>query len=150
YRFPTCKIRLFGSKKKTYDYFSSSIKARASYWGLVNGSYERSQTRADLKTLGGMQVEVIGSPTGVDKDKLIQSLVDRFILKEIGEWIKPDPTPVSAPNSGGFFGGLDYSMKQVDLSEKEKWDIVMDFSDITEEVHNVSYNFEAALSTLDP
>mgnify|MGYP001224356816 FL=1 len=149
YKYPTCSIWVHGNKRKTYDYFSVNVKARASYWGLVNGAADYSSTRADLRSTGAIQVDVLGSPTGVDKDKLIQALTDRFILQEVGQWIVPDPTPVSAPEPGGFFGGVSVAMKSVNLSASEEWDIRMNFADIMEDIHKLSFNFESAFTTLD-
>ena len=79
---PTCRIRMSGSKKKTYDYFSDDFKARASYWGLVSASVERSRVRADLKNRGAFTLEVIGTPpAGIDIAKLTDAMTDKFLVK---------------------------------------------------------------------
>lgn len=150
-KLPSCQIRMWGSKKKTYDYFSDSLKARASYWGLVNASFERSRVRADLKNVGGFQLEVIGTPPpGIDIAKLTDALTDKFLLQEAGPWIKPDPTPADASSPGGFFGGVSYSMKTVNISAEETFSGEIVVSDLIMEPHDISFNFESAFASLDP
>jgi hypothetical protein len=144
---PKCAIKAKGNKLKTYNYFSENIKARASYWGLVSGSAERSVTRAALKEVDGLDVEVIGAPPqGVDLAKLLDSIFDQFVKLEVGKWINPDPTPVNASSPGGYFGGVSYSMKRVDLSAEARFDQTLNFSSIKEEIFQVSFNFEQQLA----
>lgn len=148
---PSCRIRMSGSKKKTYDYFSDSLKARASYWGLVSGSFERSRVRAELKNTGGFNLEVIGTPpAGIDIAKLTDAMTDKFLMKEAGEWIKPDPTPAEASSPGGFFGGVSYSMKSVNISAEESFSGEINVADLIMEPHDISFDFETAMSQLDP
>lgn len=149
--FPKCTIRMSGSKSKTYSYFSDSFKARASYWGLVSASVERSRVRADLRNMGAFTLDIIGTPpAGIDPAKLQDALTDRFLLKEAGEWIKPDPTPVDASKPGGYFGGVSYSMKTVNISATETFQGEINVSDIILESHDMSFNFESAFASLDP
>jgi hypothetical protein len=144
---PTCMVKSKGSKLKTYNYFSENIKARASYYGLVSGSAERSVTRAALKETEGLDVEVVGTPPpGVDLSKLLDSIFDQFVKLEVGKWINPDPTPVSASSPGGYFGGVSYAMKKVDLSADAKFNETLSFSSIKQELFQVSFNFEQQLS----
>lgn len=151
YVLPTCKISVSGYKKKTYDYFSENVRARASYWGLVGGSYDRSKTRVDLRNSGGLTIDIVGSPPdGFDISKLQDALFDRFLTKEAGAWIQPDATPVRASSPRGFFGGASYAMKRVNISDTDRWSGEFTFADITSEVHNLSFNFESAFSSLDP
>lgn len=150
YVLPTCRIRVSGYKKKTYDYFSENVRARASYWGLVGGSYDRSTTRVEVKNSGGLNVDIVGTPpAGFDLTKLMDALFDRFLMKEAGAWIEPDATPVQAPAPRGFFGGASYSMKRVNISDTDQWSGTFDFAEIGEEVHKLSFNFESAFSSLD-
>jgi hypothetical protein len=147
---PTCMVKAKGSKLKTYNYFSENIKARASYYGLVSGSAERSVTRAALKEAEGLDVEIVGTPPqGVDLAKLLDSIFDQFVKLEVGNWINPDPTPVKASSLGGYFGGVSYAMKKVDLSAEAKFDQVLSFSSIKQEVFQVSFNFEQQLADFD-
>lgn len=151
YVLPTCRISVSGYKKKTYDYFSQNIRARASYWGLVGGSYDRSQTRVDLRNTGGLVVDIVGTPpAGFDVGKLQDALFDRFLIKEAGAWIQPDATPVQAPSPRGFYGGASYSMKTVNISDTDQFTGEFNFADIGEDVHKLSFNFESAFSSLDP
>lgn len=72
---PQCDIQACGSRKKTYDYFSVNVRARASYFGLVNGSAEYQSTRADLRQMQALDVRVIGAPPlGVDLKKLLDAV----------------------------------------------------------------------------
>lgn len=144
---PTCAIQAKGNKLKTYNYFSENIQARASYYGLWSGSAERSTTRAALKQSEGLDVEIVGTPPpGVDLTKLLDSIFDQFVKIEVGQWINPDPTPVKASSSGGYFGGVSYSMKRVDLSAEARFDRTLTFSSVKQEVFQVSFNFEQQLS----
>lgn len=148
---PTCQIKMSGSKKKTYDYFSDDFKARASYWGLVSASVERSRVRADLRNSGAFTLDVIGTPPpGIDIAKLTDAMTDKFLLKEAGEWIKPDPTPAQASSPGGFFGGVSYSMKTVNISASETFSGTINVADLIMEPHDISFDFESAISQLDP
>jgi Papain family cysteine protease len=151
YLIPQCDIQARGLKKKTYDYFSVNVKARASYFGLVNGSFDYQSTRADLRQIGGLDVSVVGNPPQVvDLQKLLDSVFDRFVKMEVGQWIQPDPKPVEAPAPGGFFGGVSVAMKSVSLSDEARFDEHMSFSGIEEEIHQVSFNFEQQLGAFDP
>jgi len=151
YLIPRCDIQAVGSKKKTYDYFSVNVKARASYFGLVNGSFDYSSVRADLRQMEGLDVQVVGTPPpGVDLQKLQDSIYDRFVKMTVGEWIVPDPKPVEASAPGGFFGGVSVAMKSMSFSDEATFNEHMSFSDISEELHQVSFNFEQALAQFDP
>jgi hypothetical protein len=148
---PSCQITMSGSKQKTYDYFSTSLKARASYWGLVDASFDRSTVRADLRTNGGFRLEIVGTPPpSINAQKLQDALTDRFLLKEAGDWIKPDPTPVDAAKPGGFFGGVSYAMKEVHFSAEDSFMGTISVSDIVKDPHQISFNFESAFGSLDP
>jgi hypothetical protein len=151
YILPTCRIRISGSKKKTYNYFSENVQARGSYWGLWGGSYDRSRTRVDLKNEGGLQIEVVGEPPeGFELQTLMDALFDRFLTKEAGNWINPDATPIRAPAPGGFFGGVSYAMKEIEFSDEDVFEGEINFAGIATETHQLSFNFESAFSTLDP
>jgi len=155
---PSCIARVSGSKKKTYDYFSKSTKARASYMGAVGGSYDRSKTRADLKTSGGLTVEIIGTCENAGIDKLTASLFDRFVTKELTPWMK-DPAPVDAKDPStplslvtgllkGFSGGVSHSMKEMHYSESDVFSADISIAELRDELHVVSFNFEHAIGQL--
>jgi hypothetical protein len=151
YMLPQCSIRALGSKQKTYDYFSINAKARASYFGLVNGSAEYSQTRAELKQTGGLDVDVVGTPPqGVDLGKLLDGIYASFVKICCQDWIVPDSTPVTAPEPGGFFGGASVNLKQMHFDDQAQFTETVNFEGIRQEVHQVSFNFEQQLSSLDP
>lgn len=144
---PTCAVKAKGNKLKTYNYFSEHVQARASYWGLWSGSAERSTTRASMKQSEGLDVEIIGTPPpGIDLAKLLDSIFDQFVKLEVGQWINPDPTPVKSSSPGGYFGGVSYSMKRVDLSAEASFGQTLTFSSIKQEIFQVSFNFEQQLS----
>ncbi|SDS83659.1 Papain family cysteine protease [Friedmanniella luteola] len=151
YLIPQCTIQATGSKKKTYDYFSWNAKARASYFGLVNGSFDYQSVRADLRQAQALDVRVVGTPpAGVDQAKLLDSIFDMFVKMEVGQWIQPDPKPVETAEPGGFFGGVSVSMKDVSLSDSAQFDQTLSFSSINENLHQVSFNFEQQVGALDP
>ncbi|TKV80112.1 hypothetical protein FDV58_17845 [Bradyrhizobium elkanii] len=151
YLVPQCDVQAHGYKKKAYDYFSWNVKARASYFGLVNGSFDYQSVRADLRQQQALDVSIVGSPpSGVDLQKLLDSAMDMFIKLEVGQWINPDPTPVSAPEPGGFFGGVSVSMKSVSLSDSAQFDEHMSFAGISQGLHQVSFNFEQQLGAFNP
>jgi hypothetical protein len=151
YLIPQCHIQAHGFKKRCYDYFSVNAKARASYFGLVNGSADVSHTRADLRQMQAFDASVVGTPPqGVDLQKLLDAAFDMFIKMEVGQWIQPDPKPVEAPAPGGFFGGVSVAMKHVSLSDSARFDSQLSFSGINENIHQVSFNFEQQLGAFNP
>ncbi|MGX1757210.1 C1 family peptidase [Streptomyces lydicus] len=151
YLIPQCRIQAHGYKKKCYDYFSWNAKARASYFGLVNGAFEYQSVRADLRQQQAFDVSVIGQPpAGVELSKLLDSVFDQFVKLEVGQWIQADPKPVEASAPGGFFGGVSVAMKSVSLSDTAQFDQTMQFAGISEGLHQVSFNFEQQLGTFDP
>ncbi|MQY10899.1 hypothetical protein SRB5_10120 [Streptomyces sp. RB5] len=151
YLIPQCQIKASGYKKKAYDYFSWNAKARASYFGLVNGSFDYQSVRADLRQQHALDVSVIGQPpTGVDLAKLLDAIFDQYVKLEVGQWIQPDPKPVEASAPGGFFGGVSVAMKSVSLSDTAQFDQTLTFTGIGENIHQVSFNFEQQLGAFDP
>ncbi|MEO3851592.1 C1 family peptidase [Streptomyces sp. B8F3] len=151
YLIPQCQIKATGFKKKAYDYFSWNAKARASYFGLVNGSFDYQRVRADLRQQHALDVSVIGQPpTGVDLTKLLDAIFDQYVKLEVGQWIQPDPKPVEASAPGGFFGGVSVAMKSVSLSDTAQFDQTLTFTGIGENIHQVSFNFEQQLGAFDP
>ncbi|MEX5301234.1 hypothetical protein [Kocuria sabuli] len=151
YMVPQCSIQATGFKKVVYDYFSSDAKARASYFGLVNGSFDRQTVRADLRRSQGLNVHVVGEPPeGVDVNKLLDAIFDIYLKMEVGNWIEPDPKPVEASKPGGFFGGVSYAMKSVNLSETAQFNQRLTFTGIEENVHQISFNFEQQLGDFSP
>lgn len=150
YLIPQCTIQATGSKKKTYDYFSWNAKARASYFGLVNGSFDYQSVRADLRQAQALDVRVVGTPpAGVDQAKLLDSIFDMYVKMVVGEWIQPDPKPVETKDPGGFFGGVSVSMKDVHFSDSAQFDQTLSFSGINENLHQVSFNFEQQVGAFD-
>jgi len=150
YLIPECRVQAHGYKKKTYDYFSADVKARYSYFGLVNGSFDYKSVQADLKQADGLTVSIIGQPpAGIDPQKLIDSIFDQFVKLEVGKWIEPDPTPVDAPNPGGWYGGVSVKMKSITLSDNAQFDQILNFAGIKEEIFNISFNFENQIAELD-
>lgn len=147
---PKCTVQAHGLKQKTYDYFSINAKARASYFGLVNGSAEYSKTRADLRSQDGLDISFLGTPPeGIDQQKLLDSLLDQFIKIEVGNWIDPSKsTPANASDPGGFFGGVSVAMKEEHFSDTAKFDRSISFSKIEQEVHQASFSFEQQISKL--
>ncbi len=151
YLIPQCDIQSHGFKKKAYDYFSWNLKARASYFGLVNGSFDYQSVRADLRSTQAYDVSVVGSPPpGVDLQKLLDATFDMFLKMQVGEWIQPDAKPVETSQPGGFFGGVSVSMKNVSLSDTAQFNEHMSFSGISEGIHQVSFNFEQQVGAFSP
>jgi hypothetical protein len=146
YLVPQCAIQATGFKKKAYDYFSWNAKARASYFGLVDGTVDYSSVRADLRQQEALDVHVVGTPpAGVDLGRMLDSIFDTFVRTEVGQWIAPDPRPAQASAPGGFFGGVSVAMKDVVLSDSARFDRRIDYSGISEGIHQVSFNFEQQL-----
>jgi hypothetical protein len=151
YILPECLIQASGFKKKCYDYFSVDAKARASYFGLVNGSADYQSVRARLRETQAFNVSVIGTPpAGVDLQKMLDAIFDTMLKNEVGQWIQPDPKPVDAGSPGGFFGGVSVAMKDVSLSASAQFDDQISFTGIQENIHQVSFNFEQQLGQFDP
>ena len=149
YMVPQCAIQASGFKKKCYDYFSWNVRARASYFGLVNGSFDYQSVRAELRQTQALDVHVIGAPPpGVDLQKMLDSIFDTFLKTEVGQWIQPDPKPVEASAPGGFFGGVSVAMKNVSLSDSAQFDQRISFTGISENIHQVSFNFEQQLGSI--
>lgn len=150
YLIPQCQIKARGYKKKAYDYFSWNARARASYFGLVNGSVDYQSVRADLRQQQALDVSVIGQPpSGVDMAKLLDAIFDQFVKLEVGQWIQPNPEPAKASAPGGFFGGVSVAMKSVSLSDTAQFDQTLNFTGIGENIHQVSFNFEQQLGAFD-
>ena len=151
YLIPRCEIQASGFKKRTYDYFSANVRARASYFGLINGSADYQSVRADLRATQAFNTFVVGAPAeGVDLQKLLDATFDRFVKMEVGQWIQADPKPVEAAQPGGLYGGLSVSMKNISLSDSAQFDSRMSFTSIQEEIHQVSFNFEQQVGAFDP
>ncbi len=147
---PTCKIHGYGFKKTTFDYFSEHVSARANYWGLWGGSYDRQTVRADLRRTQGLTIDIVGDPpVGIEKQKLIDSINDIFIKLSVGEWIKPESIqPANASAPGGYFGGVSYAMKDLHFSDTDQFTIDYTFSKIEKEIHQVSFSFEQQVSEI--
>lgn len=151
YMIPQCVIQASGFKKKCYDYFSWNAKARASYFGLVNGSADYQSVRAELRQMQALDVQIVGTPPpGVDLQKMLDAIFDTFLKTEVGQWIQSDPKPVETPSPGGFYGGVSVSMKNVSLSDSAQFDQQISFAGINENIHQVSFNFEQQLGAFDP
>src|SRR5215469_1457095 len=151
YLVPQCDIQIHGFQKKTYDYFSVNAKARASYFGLVNGSADLTSIRSDLRSMGAYDVSIVGTPPkGIDLQKLLDAAFDIAVKKDVGQWIQPDVKPVEASPPGGFFGGISVTMKSVSLSDSAQFDEHMSFSGIQEGIQLVSFDFEQQLGAFDP
>lgn len=151
YILPQCQIQASGFKQKCYDYFSANAKARASYFGLVNGSFDYQTVRAQLRETQAFNVSIVGTPpAGVDLQKMLDSIFDTLLKKDVGEWIQPDPKPVDAGSPGGFFGGVSVAMKNVQLSASAQFDEQISFAGIEENIHQVSFDFEQQLGQFDP
>lgn len=150
YLIPQCQIKARGYKKKAYDYFSWNARARASYFGLVNGSVDYQSVRADLRQQQALDVSIIGEPPkGVDLARLLDAIFDQMVKLEVGQWIQPDPKPVTASAPGGFFGGVSVAMKSVSLSDTAQFDQTLNFTGVGENIHQVSFNFEQQLGAFD-
>ncbi|WP_052385515.1 C1 family peptidase [Streptomyces sp. NRRL F-2890] len=148
---PKCRFTATGLKKKCYDYFSINQKARASYFGLVEGAEEVSYTRTALRQEDALKVEILGdAPANIDVGKLVDSVFDRFVKMNVGAWIAPSVTPVETANPEGFYGGVTVSMKNVDISDTAVFDEQIDFGSIDKNLHQVSFNFEQQLGEFDP
>ncbi|WP_329345562.1 C1 family peptidase [Streptomyces microflavus] len=148
---PTCRFKANGRKKKCYDYFSINQKARASYFGLVQGSEEISHTRSALTQEEALSIDILGEPpSGVDLTTLINSVFDRFVKANVGAWIAPTVTPVESANPEGFYGGVTVNMKNMDISDTALFSEEINFGTIDPNLHQVSFNFEQQLADFDP
>jgi C1A family cysteine protease len=68
----------------------------------------------------------------------------------VGQWIEPDVKPVEVPQPGGFYGGASVGMKSVSLSDASEFTEHIVFTGISEEVFDISFNFEQQVGDFDP
>jgi hypothetical protein len=147
---PNCHYKITADGSKVYDFFSYNVKARASYWGLVGAQADIGHTREELQASGAIRIEQISAPQGIAVDRIKQlegAIIDSWvkqILAKITE--KPVMDPAQAPDPSGFFGGVSVSMKSRTEVQNISLSAEFNYSEIQEEVYNLSYTFGPLLS----
>jgi len=151
---PRCHYEIRANNRVVFDFYSRNERARASYFGLVGGSYDRQIVRQELIQQGGITITQISPPDGLNNEqikKLEESIIDMWskqVLAMIANVPKPDPAV--APNPSGFFGGVSVSIKDWSYVQTLDLTAVYDYQELREELYNVSYVFANLFEGLNP
>jgi hypothetical protein len=122
--------------RQAHQYYSqhSQFRARASYYGLFSGSVavDRQSIRDELLNSGAVSINIIDGTAfdGARLDTYLQPILKR-INDEILEVTKPperiEPAQATTPSTGGFFGGVGYSVAMKDVNEVKDLVETIDF-----------------------
>jgi len=151
---PSCHYELHADSKKVYDFFSSSVKARASWFGWVGANADIQNTRESLISSGAITIKEIARPDGFDQPRIKQlenTLIDvwtKNVLSKLCD--KPSIDPAQAPNPEGFFGGVSVAIKSYSQVQDLNLDMTFDLSELLESTHSMAYVFGYQFSALDP
>jgi hypothetical protein len=137
---PKCGYKVIADYKAARDYYSKNEKfaARASYYGLFGGSVssETSEIRDNLTQAGVLKIETTASnECKTDRlDALMQPVLKR-VNDQILEILKPPPVIAPAdpgtPSTGGYFGGIGYSVAVKKESQLRKFNEIIEFTQQT-------------------
>jgi len=137
---PACGYKVTVNYEAARDYYSKNEKfaARASYYGLFGGSVssETSEIRDRLTQAGALKTDVIASNECKPErlDALMQPVLKR-VNDQILEVLKPPaeiaPAQAGTPSTGGYFGGVGYSVAVKQVSQLKKLTEVIEFTQRT-------------------
>lgn len=123
---PKCGYRITADYSQIRDFYSRNERtaARASYYGWFSGSYNKevADIRDALVNNGALKTEVLASNecTAERLDALMLPILKR-INDQVLETFKPpekiDPAVAGTPSTGGYFGGVGYSVAVKNVSE---------------------------------
>lgn len=134
---PPAGFKVTANWDQAYEHYSKNeqFRARASYYGWFSANYasDRAYIRDELLKSSAIKVEAItgGTFTQETLDNYLQPIVKRLndtILKDLTPPQKIDPAKASTPGSGGFFGGVGYSVAVKDVKDIKKGIETWDFS----------------------
>lgn len=123
---PKCGYRITADYSQARDFYSRNekIAARASYYGWFGGSYNKESTdiRDTLAKEGALKTEVLASNecTSERLDALMQPILKRINDQVLATFKPPqniDPAVAGTPSTGGYFGGVGYSVAVKKVSE---------------------------------
>lgn len=151
---PQCHYKLIAHTEKSYKFFSKNVKARASYWGWVGAQADIQETRESLKSSGALTIKEISRPGGFDEKQLRElerMLIDSWAKNALALMAnKPELDPASAPDPGGYFGGVSVSMKSYSQVQNLDLSMTFDKQTIREETYSLSYAFNHQFEELNP
>lgn len=137
---PKCGYKVTANYQQARDYYSKNEKfaARASYYGLfsASASKESSEIRDELVKSGALKIEMLASNecTAERLDALVQPMLKR-INDQVLDTFKPperiDPAQAGTPSTGGYFGGVGYSVAVKKVSELRKLNETISFEQAT-------------------
>jgi hypothetical protein len=137
---PKCGYKVTADYSQARDYYDKNEKfaARASYYGLFSASVssETTEIRDALVKSGALKIELLASNQCPAErlDTLIQPMLKR-INDQVLETFKPpekiDPVQAGTPSTGGYFGGVGYSVAVKKVSELKKLNEVISFEQAT-------------------
>ena len=123
---PKCGYRITTDYSRARDFYSKNekIAARASYYGWFGGSYNKDATdiRDALIQEGALKTEILASNECAPErlDALMQPILKRINDQVLATFKPPekiDPTVAGTPSTGGYFGGVGYSVAVKKLTE---------------------------------
>ena len=143
--FPGAHYRITADTSKVYDLLDVNVKARASYFGLVDAKADVDVLRSKLVGSGAVVIEWIAKPEGFDESRIAElqrSIIDSFTRTALNLMVDSvQPDPAVAPNPDGFFGGVSVALK----SKHEVADLHLsgEFTenDLREETFSYAYTF---------
>lgn len=137
---PKCGYKVTADYSQARDYYDKNEKfaARASYYGLFSGSVssETTEIRDALVKAGALKIELLASNQCPAErlDTLMQPMLKR-INDQVLETFKPpekiDPVQAGTPSTGGYFGGVGYSVAVKKVSELKKLNEIISFEQAT-------------------
>lgn len=137
---PKCGYRVTADYSQARDFYSRNEKvaARASYYGLFGGSYnkETMDIRDSLVNAGALKIEVLASnQCPAERLDALMSPILKRINDQVLETFKPpaqiDPATAGTPSTGGYFGGVGYSVSVKQVSNLKKMRETISFEQAT-------------------
>lgn len=137
---PKCGYEVIADYQQARDYYSKNEKfaARASYYGLFGGSVssETTDIRDQLVQAGALKTKVLASNECPAErlDTLMQPILKRMndqVLEVFRPPEKIDPAQAGTPSTGGYFGGVGYSVAVKKVSELKKLNETVSFEQAT-------------------
>lgn len=137
---PKCGYKVTADYQAARDFYSKNEKfaARASYYGLFGGSVSSETTyiRDQLVQSGVLKPEITASNECKAErlDSLMQPVLKR-INDQILEVMKPPaeivPAQAGTPSTGGYFGGVGYSVAVKKVSQLKRLTETIEFNQQT-------------------
>lgn len=137
---PKCGYRITADYSRARDFYSKNekIAARASYYGWFSGSYSKETTdiRDALIQEGALKTEILASnecsPERLDALMLpILKRINDQVLATFKPPEKIDPAVAGTPSTGGYFGGVGYSVAVKKVTELTTLKEVINFEQST-------------------